>query len=405
MEKQVVKRFPRISHLRECIYESNWLPWAYFVFIVGFFIVGSSKWHNNIYYVGVLLPFLLAFPPSRFRLFLGSRVYALSVLFCVYLVLTVFWSGQFRLSHLWKHGRAAVYVLCFLTLSIDLILRDSSYYEKLLRLFGWCAALGATLSVVIYYGGSHLDPRLQGLGRLDQNILGATVYGMVGMVAYYRFVVCQRCRGMTGVFWWVVISTCFIFVALTQSRGPALAILLTLLIGAFFLKQKKIAVIFLSVPLIYFLLVRLDFIELAGFFTRDSVRLEIWLEAFQDIIRAPWLGNGISLRSAYQTSIKVEPHAHSVFLASWVYGGVVALGLLLSTLFFAVRQGYGVFVEKRDFSLLAMLIFSILCCITDGHRLIANPRPMWLYFWFPIAIACVHELNLSKAERGARNVE
>ena len=80
----------------------------------------------------------------------------------------------------------------------------------------------------------------------------------------------------------------------------------------------------------------------------------------------------------------------------------MALGLLLSTLFLAIKQGYSVFVEKQDFSLLAMLIFSVLCCITDGHRLIANPRPMWLYFWFPIAIACVHELKRFEVGTGNR---
>jgi hypothetical protein len=42
--------------------------------------------------------------------------------------------------------------------------------------------------------------------------------------------------------------------------------------------------------------------------------------------------------------------------------------------------------------------------VTDGNTLINHPRPFWIFFWFPIAVAAAFELPenpLSDKKSGA----
>jgi hypothetical protein len=74
------------------------------------------------------------------------------------------------------------------------------------------------------------------------------------------------------------------------------------------------------------------------------------------------------------------------------YGGIVGLLLLLVLIGSAIWQGLTRTGNLQKFLLTCMLIFGALCIVTDGHTLIRHPKPVWIFFWFPIALVAASEL-------------
>jgi O-antigen ligase len=235
------------------------------------------------------------------------------------------------------------------------------------------------------------------LPKKAKSIGAATVYGMLGLLAYFHFIHRAEAIWRERRYYWAVLVICLAVMVFTQSRGPLLALAVTLLATAVYQRDARSTII-LIVPLVFYVLAFLGAPEqILSPLTRyggDSFRIEIWSQALEQIRKAPWLGHGITTVANYETSIgRVETHPHNVFLASLLYGGLLALLILLILVFLALRQGLRTLLAGGDPTLAVLLLFSIACQMTDGHRLLTNPKPVWLFFWLPVALACAAELQ------------
>ena len=239
-----------------------------------------------------------------------------------------------------------------------------------------------------------------GLGRTDHAVLGATIFGMVALIGYHQQLRLGKRSWPRRLFYAGVTIVAIVFVVLTQSRGPALALGATLLGVALWLRQRTALVVIGLAALLYVALQLLGGDEMPSVLTRhglDSFRLEIWSQAIEQFKQAVWFGHGLSVTMNYSTSIGIaQPHPHNLVLATAIYGGVTALALLLGIMWIAFKQALRTAKRDQDYTLISLLSYSYLSVMTDGHMLVSSPWPVWIYFWLPVALSAAMELDTDK---------
>jgi O-antigen ligase len=207
----------------------------------------------------------------------------------------------------------------------------------------------------------------------------------------------------------------FLYMLLAQSRGPLLALGVTIFgwtisasllhKGGKYAYRSKLCIVLL---LIFVVGVSL-FMAYPGFFKsrigRGTHRLEVWGNALLQAKDAPYFGRGLNAdtRIILSTKKKTRPHHHSVYLETLFFGGIAGLLLLTALVGSAIWQALTRTEELQKFLLTSMLVFGALCIMTDGNTLVRHPKPVWVFFWFPIALVAASELpgNLWRDEKQA----
>jgi O-antigen ligase len=134
----------------------------------------------------------------------------------------------------------------------------------------------------------------------------------------------------------------------------------------------------------------------------DSYRFAIWEQAWSFFLEKPVLGYGLG---GGRPDILIKPgmyiaHAHNIFLANLLDGGVVALGLLLAVLLMSAYWAFVYFKKSGNVTLVSLVLFAVFSNMTDGHTLIMSPGYQWIYFWMPVAIISAFEFHLKHDEAG-----
>jgi O-antigen ligase len=387
----------------------HFLAIAYTLFFLGFFFFPSTKSHSNFFYVAVALPFLIFIFMKKvdLRSFFSSRIFLLSTIWLVYMFSTLFWADSCDLSDISKYGRRVLYVLMFLGVTIHLIQVYPNFIQRLLVLLCWTAAIFAVGYIVVYYS-QHPFPRsrLYGFGQLYNPIMASSVYGIASIACLYLL---QQQRTVKTKLLYLGISVVlFLYMLLTQSRGPLLAWGITIF-GWTILESlpykggkdgyhnKRRLVLLLIFALAVVLFMRYpDFFKSRVLRTKTH-RLEVWKQSLSQAKDAPYFGHGLNadtrvILSSGKGKKKLRLHYHSVYLTTLFYGGIVGLLLLIALVGSAVWQGWTRTVKLQKFLLTCMLLFGALCIVTDGHTLIRHPKPVWIFFWFPIALVAASEL-------------
>jgi len=181
-------------------------------------------------------------------------------------------------------------------------------------------------------------------------------------------------------------------IALTGSRTPLVATLVCIGLGLVLRRQWRLLAMFgVGMALIGGLLLDGDAARQA-LGRGDSYRFDIWHNYALRIAEAPWLGEGLLTDETTQVTPS-EPaaesitflHPHNVYLATTLYGGLPALAMLLVMIALALRQGWRGAMRGGPVWLL-VLLFALLCMMTDGDRLLNAPRAIWFYFWLPVGV-------------------
>ena len=382
------------------------LPVSYTLFFLGFFFFPSSQSHCNFFYAAVAFPFLILIFMKKvaLRSFFFSRTFLLSTIFLVYMFSTLFWADNYELSDIHKNGRKVLYVLVFLSATIHLIQVYPNFLQRLIVILCWAVATFAVVYMILYYT-QHPFPnnRLRGFGQLYNPIMASCVYGIVFIACMYLFQQ-QHTRKMKLLYLGMAVVL-FLYMLLTQSRGPLLACGITILgwliLESFSHKEgkhsqrNKFFLFFLvtSATVVVLFILYPDFFK-SRLFRVTSDRIEIWGHGLSQAWDAPYFGRGLNTDTRIILSSGEENlHYHSVFLSTLFYGGIVGLLLLTVLIGLAIRQAFTRTGELQKFLLTCMLLFGALCMVTDGKTLIQHPKPFWIFFWFPIALVAASELS------------
>ena len=356
---------------------------ALLVFLALGFLLPAERVWADLFYV-ILLPLALAVAWQRRSLWrrCGPPVHVVlgGGLILVF-ALSLTWDQTARSDPvlLWYWGWASLCTFVFVLALADALAARGAYRRRLVEAIVAAAAVNAALSVarfLLLAEGWSSDPtRLGGWAETRQPILGAVMMGLAVLLAADRALRTERRR------YGAAAGLGLLFIALTGSRGPALAILLSLALLLGGSRPKLFLSLIAAAALAIGCLAVVDPAVIgrvvgAALLRGDSHRLAIWQLSWHDIRLRPWFGHG----PAYRIAMPGEDFPHNLFLSTWLYTGVVGLALLLTYMAAVLRQVLRVPMPDRLLRL-AILAHLLISALTDLGQAIRGPGPLWYIFW------------------------
>ena len=386
--------------LRGAIESNDLLSISFAIFLVGFFLFPTATTHKLFFYVAVIPPFLLLLTAKEVRTAIGSTLMLLCLIYGLYSYSTLTWGEETRLADYFKYGIRLFTLAAFFAVTVYLVRKNEAYEAKLGVWLCWGGVVGTVFSITLfYYQKSFPGVRLENLGHLSNSVLGGSAYGLVALISYYCAV--DQSQWQRRWFYRFCFFMLFGNLLLTQSRGPLVALFAALGVGELLRGNYKLIVLALIAVVGYGVLLYLGKIEISAVLLRDGIfsnRLEIWWLSWQKIVVAPWFGHGIHSDEGVQLAAgHYVMHPHNAYLATMLYGGVVNIVLLLAIVGRSLFFGFREWVKLGKILPLTMLLFGLVCIVTDNNQLIRNPTPLWLFFWFPIALMAAKDKSCSQA--------
>lgn len=233
--------------------------------------------------------------------------------------------------------------------------------------------------------------RMAGWSVTRHAILGAIIIGLIVIMAIDRALV-RNDRGF-----WIAALVGLVFIALTGSRGPEIAVSSAIIVLLGWSRPRLLGLLVLVVMLAVSLFAFLDWSLLYHLIEEqlargDSHRFIIWRLSWHDIMQHPWLGHG----PEYRLDRPGEAFPHNLFLSTWLYTGLVGLGLLAAYLL-RVLQGALASPNRAERAFnIAILVLLLLSAMTDYSQIIKGPGPMWYMFWLPTLLVACRVLRKNK---------
>ncbi|MCT4714163.1 O-antigen ligase family protein [Enterobacteriaceae bacterium H18W14] len=316
--------------------------------------------------------------------------------FFIGLILSFVFLLYYSASNLWSQNPS----------NITSSLKQSFYLLSFILLYRQTEKLGCKKYVIgaVYFGMillsiltfMNIDSNHLLTGRLKNgfpwapdNVIDLGGYMAIGILCGLVFI------RDTGKKWlYLFIPLLFASLLLTQSRGPLIALILSLTV--FFLVKPNFSKKHILSTIIIFVIV-ISAIYLTKFsdvfvnrlessYQQSFIRFGIWQHTLE-LVKEKWIfGWGYDKDLAYKLSAsKIISTTHTIYLASILKGGIFGFGLLI------IMLGYGLLqipkhLQKNHKAEVSIFIFSIFYYMTQGMFIIGNPQEFWLLFWFPLAI-------------------
>lgn len=317
----------------------------------------------------------------------------LTVAYLAYYLLSAFWSDGLSWKSLPELIRVNLLLLLFLATTLHLAIEDPRFEE---RLFFWFAlAAGASLIAVFGAVSVGLLPgkwRLIGFGLASQPIIGATLYGVALLLC--AFVLLPRAgTWQERLLWLATLCLCVGFMLMASSRGPLLALAMTLVAGlAIADRRLAIAVmVIFAVAAGLGLLIGLHPIE--RLYERDpSGHFAIWQQTLTAIAEHPWFGYGSLVEISFAGKHGPVRSPHDLLLANQLYGGLPATLLLCTLLGIAAWQAWRAAQAGKSIYIV-LLSFGLLASLFDSRTLVQNLGREWITLWLPLALLAAQQLR------------
>jgi len=306
------------------------------------------------------------------------------------------------LSLSWSSGeepgrevKRLVYILVFLMAFPLLAQAGLVRIRHLLQLGGGLLAVAALISIINFYVvlGIPLMGRLEGIGEISHPILGAYVAGAAVLMLLYQV---PHKRG-AQLAWFLALACLGAFVLLSQSRGAALALVLTAVLAPLWFRDRHSRLIAIAAMLAS----GLAFYMLYNVLTArgSSFRPEIFQSVLQMIGEHPWTGLGMGAAYKVSAAGQLFDHSHNMFTHVAIELGLPGMLLWIAVWLFTL----GEIVRARDTVLgkilLALWVYSTLAMQFDAASLTATPRAEWFVSWLTVGLAML--LPWGRAENGA----
>ncbi|MCF5720060.1 O-antigen ligase family protein [Pseudomonas syringae] len=380
----------------------------------------ASRWARGWMCLG-LLWFLLAiaFAPS-------NKIYQQGLTLFLWLPAMVFaWSSRERLKEVWREQRWICLMLVLMAAwgSISLLWTNAEdpsreakrllyigvfllffpvfaqgQTERVIRMMQWGGvglALSALLAMIKFYGieGHALYTRLEGLGELSHQILGAYVIGVAAMWMLH-WVPTGRWMQLG---WVVALGLLGLFVVATQSRGAALALLLSVVAMPLWCRDRRSSLIALAaVVAAVGVFVSMQALMLSR---GVSYRPQIFMASLQMISERPWTGLGLGGNYYVYWNDHRFDHSHNLLTHIAIELGLPGLLLWCGLWLGVLWQAWKARATQFGKGLIGIWVFSSLAMQFDAASITGTPRAEWFITWLPVALATV--LVWARAKPGA----
>ncbi len=308
------------------------------------------------------------------------------------------------ISAVWSPGASAVIIgksfanACLLLAFILGIVWTSTCYPDFLKWFliitTLSAAVSAVYSIYLYFSLPDYHPlieeRLYALGRLRNPVIGALSYGIAAVICVNLLLVQA---GPVRWLWLICLCVLLYGTLLTETRSAWIGLIIAIPVSIIAQNRLDRRKRYLALSLFLMaVLVTLVTTWLGGYWDEmlhraASFRPEIWLRVLEDTFSAnPLIGKGIAAGSKMEINGILFQHAHSIYFATFFYGGLAGLGLLLALLVSCIYPFRN--RSASDLSVLALsgLAFAGSALFFDGDRLLTKVSYMWMVFWLPVSL-------------------
>lgn len=305
--------------------------------------------------------------------------------FLLYFSLSNLWAESSHLSSAISHS---FYLFIFLCLY-----RQCELQERKKYIIGaaYLGIVALTILTLIYVNKEHIfQNRLsRAFPFSPDNVIDLGGYMALGILLSAILV-----RETRNYWFYIPVPLLLVCLILTQSRGPFLSMIVAAIVA--FLCKPKWNFKLLAGSLIVLLAIG-SILYFSGFFDifikraeessrAGSVRFGIWQHAFEVAKQKMIFGWGFNKELEFINGYgQPVTTTHSLYLATFLKGGVVGLLLLLSMILFAGRQCLRHLAANHKAEI-AVIIFALMFYVTQGMFVISNPREYWVLFWLPLAI-------------------
>ncbi|QTD33948.1 O-antigen ligase family protein [Pseudomonas fluorescens] len=260
--------------------------------------------------------------------------------------------------------------------------------DRVIRIMQWGGiglAVTAIMAIVKFYflDSNTLMARVEGLGELSHPILGGYVIGLAAV----WLVLWPPKTGRMQVVWAIALMFLGMFVLLSQSRGAALALFLTLLAMPIWCgdrRSRAIAACALVVAMLAFVL-----FEPLVLARGVSYRPQILMACLQMIAEHPLRGLGLGGDYRVFASGMYFDHAHNLFTHVAIELGLPGLLLWCAIWIAVLCQAWKVRRTLYGRGIIGIWLFSSLAMQFDAASLTGTPRAEWFVSWLPIGLASV----------------
>lgn len=381
----------------------------YFIFANLIVFLGAYYWaldtsrvHRDFYYLSLLLPFLLFLGWRRHftTLFFSSKLTILATLLLVTGFLSAFQSPQeTRVEAVYDGLRYSILILSFVALIVYLDATRPGALILTLKALVLSAAASALYFSLAYFqdvGGLEIAHRMNpGLTHANNPIPMAELYGMGTLLSIVFFF--RSPRWGAGALWLLTAAATLLPIALSQSRGPILALvvaILAILLIRWSWKTITSIVVLGTIGAAAFLSMDIPYRD----FT-ETRNVEVRMDIYQNTLRAardnPIIGQG------WQESLRIKDsegrsrtHSHNTYLSMLYMGGAVGLALFLVTLCYAVYLAFQKALKHPEALIaFALLVFFSVISLTTTRWIHTSPDRGWLLFWLPLAAVIVLDIR------------
>jgi len=296
-----------------------------------------------------------------------------------------------------SHGIQTLIFLTGLTFGLSANTEQRVRFAKAIIL---SCIVGAITNIIVFYSSNPLSARLDGMFLLQIATIGPTVL-MGAALSAITIMEVDHARARVG---WTTATLLmlFVFVLLTQSRGPliSLAVFSLLCLSVHLGMKKTLAICSLVVvATVFFIFINTDLRQSwCDHFYGSPMgsRHIIWQESLKGFFNKPILGHGVATifdqtRTGTTLSDLVRehiPHPHGlpfyVLFSMGLVGAILQIGYFLTILFSAIKlKG-----DSKKITL-AALVCVVLMTSTDMHAIAKSVGYIWWLYWMPmLTLAC-----------------
>ncbi|WP_026136548.1 O-antigen ligase [Pseudomonas sp. CBZ-4] len=303
-------------------------------------------------------------------------------LLAVWGLISLFWTNAEDGS---REAKRLLYIGVFLLFFPVFVQGRTEQVIRLMQWGGFGLALSSLLAMIKFYGldGNAWYARLEGLGQLSHPILGAYV---IGLAAVWMLHWVPRGRGMQ-VACLVAVGLLGLFVVASQSRGAALALLLSVVAMPLWCRDRRSSLIAIAATVAAIVV----FVSMQSLMLSRgaSFRPQIFMAAMQMISERPWTGLGLGGDYFLMWDNHRFDHSHNLFTHVTIELGLPGLLLWCAVWFGVLWQAWKVRDTHYGKGIIGMWVFSTLAMQFDAASLTGTPRAEWFITWLPVALASV----------------
>lgn len=370
----------------------RWASTGLFIFITAFMWAPSLDGLIGIYALAFFLPMLLVLPWQKPQLnHYGGMPTLIATLFAGYATLSVLWGsspqdagyffGVFLLLFAWLAGVAWLHQQAPLNTA---------------RLLQWLIGCGIVIglsALVVFYTQNDLSTRLSSWTVARNPIVTAQIFGVAALLAWVQSWRASEPKESWGFFSAALLA--FLPVIMAQSRGPLLALAVTLFLALILLRPRLTVWLPQGVLLLFALGLYYGIVGIPADILERGIGLtyreEVWLHIIQRLPDNFWFGIGLTKDTDIDLQIPGYipfHHAHNAYLDTLFRTGIVGLLLLLTHLFYVLRHWR---INPQLLPLYLWLIYGVVCVCSNTRILFWQLDAKWLLYWIPAGlIAATH---------------